>query len=185
MALVRESYLLRIASDPVARIWSGDGPLVIPADTVEAAPAEYLHGSHLLSVPDFQQLINGTAQRLEFRLSGVTDEMLRLALEDAPSAKGATAHIGRIDFDEDWQPIGPVEWEAVFRCDSLAVESNGSGGKRQRMITLSVGTEDTGRSFSPVSFWTDADQRRRSATDAIFSHVGNIRQGMTRRFGAK
>lgn len=182
MAEVRESYLLRIASDPPARVWSGVGNLEIPADIVEPAPAIYLGAGELLSAPDFQALINGVAERLEFTVSGVSAETVRLALEDAPSTKGAAVHLGRVDFDEDWQIIG-VEWEAVFRADTLTVDSQGGNGSRTRTITLSVGSGDTGRSYAPTAFFTDADQRRRSPTDAIFSHVGGISQGTSRRFG--
>lgn len=183
MAEVRESYLLRIASDPPARIWSGAGPLVIPADIVEREPAEYLGANELLNVPDFQHLINGVAERLEFTVSGVSSETLRLALEDAPSVRGAAVHLGRIDFGPDWQPLGPVEWEATFRADSLTVDSQGGNGQRKRTITLSVGSGDTGRSYAPQAFFTDADQRRRSPTDAFFSHIARLTGGTSRRFG--
>jgi hypothetical protein len=178
--LVRESYLLRIASDPVARVWSGHGDLVIPADIVESAQATYLGAGELLNAPDFQHLINGTAQRLEFRLSGVSSRMLALAVEDAPSVKHAAVHIGRADFGPDWQLVG-VEWEAVFRADSLSVVRE----EATRTIILSIGSEDTGRSRAPNAFFTDADQRQRSSTDAIFSNVGKIYSGTTRRFGPK
>lgn len=182
MPEIRESYLLRIASDPPARIWSGFGDLVIPADIVEPVPATYMGAGELLSAPDFQALINGVAERLEFTVSGVSTETLRLALEDAPSVKGATVHLGRVDFDSNWQIVA-VEWEAVFRADALVVESQGNGGARQRTISLSIGHGDTGRSYAPSAFFTDADQRRRSATDAIFSQVAGINAGTSRRFG--
>jgi hypothetical protein len=185
MAEVRESYLLRIASDPPARIWSGFGNLEIPMDIVEPARATYLGAGQLLSATDFQYLINGVAERIEFEVSGVSDETVRLALEDAPSVRNAAVHMGRIDFDEHWQQMGPVEWEAVFRADSLTIESQGGNGSRARVIRLSVGSADTGRSYAPMAFFTDADQRRRSPTDLVFSHVAGITSGATRRFGAK
>lgn len=183
MAEVRESYLLKIDTPDPARIWSGVGNLEIPADAVEPAPAIYLGAGELLSVPDFQQLINGVAERLEFVVSGVSDETIRFALEEAPDVKNAAIYVGRIDFDEDWQQLGPVEWEATFRADCLTVDSDSSGGRRVRTIRLSVGTDDTGRTYAPVSFFTDADQRMRSPTDAIFDHVARINAGTSRVFG--
>jgi hypothetical protein len=184
MAEVRESYLLRIASDPVARIWSGVADLVIPADIVEPEPATYLGAAQLLSVPDFQALINGTAERLEFTVSGVDSETLRLATEDAPSVRQAAVHLGRVDFDEAWQIIG-VEWECTFVADFLSVQSQSSGGRRQRSITLSISHGDTGRSYAPTAFFTDADQRRTFPTDAFFNRVAGINSGTARRFGPK
>ncbi len=182
---MRESFLLRIASDPVARIWGGVGDLLIPADIVEVEPAIYSGAGEMLNAPDFQQLINGVAERIEFQVSGITAETLRLALEEAPSVDGAAVHLGRIDFDDDWQQIGEVEWEAVFRADTLTVSSQPGGGGRIRTIALSVGTDDTGRSRAPLAFFTDADQRRRSSDDAFFSHIAGISAGTSRRFGPK
>lgn len=182
---MRESFLLRIAADPPARLWSGVGNLEIPADNVEDDPATYLGAGELLSVPDFQALINGTAQRLEFTVSGVSAETLRLATIDAASVRGAAVHLGRIEFDEFWQPVGPVEWEAVFRADFLSVQNEESEGGRRRSITLSVGYGDTGRSFAPASYFTDADQRMRSPDDKVFDHVAGINSGTSRRFGPK
>lgn len=182
---MRESFLLRIAADPPARVWSGVGDLVIPADAVESGSATYHGAGELLNAPDFQQLINGTAERIEFQVSGVSGETLRLALQDSVSVKGAAVHLGRIEFGDNWAPVGVVEWEAVFRADSLSVSSQGDGESRTRTITLSVGSGETARSRAPLAFFTDADQRQRSPTDAIFSHVAAINSGTSRRFGPK
>jgi len=127
-------------------------------------------------------LINGVAQRIDYKLSGVSAEMLALAKEDAPSVKNARVNIGTIQFDDQWQPLGPPVWEAEFRADSLTIQSDPTDTGRARSITLSVGSDDTGRSRAPVAFWTDADQRRVSPTDAFFDHVAGINTGTTRRF---
>ena len=184
MAEVRESWLLRIGTPDPARIWGGVGNLVIPADIVEASDATYLGAGELLSVPDFQQLINGVAERVEFIVSGVSDETVRLALEEAPDVRNAQIHAGRVDFGEDWQIVG-VEWEAVWRADFLVVDSESAGGIRQRTIKLSAGTDDTGRSYAPASYFTDSDQRLRSETDAFCDHVAGITQGTARVFGPR
>lgn len=183
MAIYRESVVAHIACDPPALIWSGLGPLPLPADIVLAEPMIALGGSQLLSVPDFQQLINGTAERLDFTVSGVDDETLRLATEDAPSVKGAAVHIGTVQFDDDWQAES-VEWEATFEARTLSVSrSGGQGGQTTRTITLTIVAGESIRSRAPNSFFTDADQRRKYPTDAIFSHVAGITAGTSRRFG--
>lgn len=181
---MRESFGIRIEADPIGRIWSGHGDLVIPADIVEVAPATYVGGGDLISAPDFQQLINGEAERLDIRMSGVSDLALELAIEAAASVKGARVHFVRFDFDDEWQ-LEEVEYEACYRADRLSVSSSWSDDGRQRFITLSIASDDTNRSRAPLAYFTDQDQRRRSADDAIFSHVAGITQGTTRRFGAK
>lgn len=183
MAVLRESFVVRIDCDPPALLWSGVGPILIPADHVIATPSIALGGGNLVSIPDFQQLMNGTAERLSFTLSGVSEETLRLALEDAPSVKGARVDLGRIDFDNAWQIVN-IEWEAVFEARSLSISRPASQGDQiTRSITLTIAAGDTTRSRAPLAYFTDADQRRRSATDAIFSHVAGINAGTSRRFG--
>jgi hypothetical protein len=180
---MRESILIRIDCDDPVRLWSGIGDLPVDADDVEPEDAVYLGGPDLISAPDFQQLINGTADRLEFTLSGVTSEIIALAIEEAESVKGATMHVGTVRFDDHWQQTGPITWEAEFRCDTLNVGSAPSDNGRTRTITLSVGSEETGRSRAPITLFTDADQRRVSPTDAFFDHVAGITAGTSRRFG--
>lgn len=181
---MNESFGIRIDAVPVARLWSGVGDLTVPADIVESEPATYLGAGALLNAPDFQQLINGTAERLEVQVSAVTAEALDLALREGPSVRGAKVHFVRIDFDDDWQLIG-VEYEAVFRADKLTIESQDADGGRTRTLTLSIGTEDTNRSRAPLAYWTEQDQKRRSATDRIFAYVSGIWTGTSRRFGPK
>ncbi|ARR53492.1 hypothetical protein HY78_08685 [Rhizorhabdus wittichii DC-6] len=181
---MRQSIIVRIDSEDPARFWQGVGDILIPADDVEPLEAIYLGAGELISVPDFQQLINGTAERIEFTLSGVSAETIAMAVEDAASVRGASLHVGIVTFDEAWQVI-EVAWEAEFRCDTLTVSSQGSQTGRVRSITLSVGSDDTGRSRAPIAFFTDADQKRRSATDNIFSHVAGMVAGKSRRFGPK
>lgn len=183
MATYRESVVAYIASDPPALLWSGVGPLPLPADIVLPAPMTALGGGELLSVPDFQQLINGTAQRLDFSLSGVDEETVRLATEDAPSVNGAAVHLGTIQFDENWQ-ADAIEWEATFQARSLSVSRTGdSSGGGQRTITLTIASGETQRSRASNAFFTDADQQRKHPGDSIFSHVAGINAGTSRRFG--
>lgn len=180
---MRESILVRIASDPPARLWSGVGDLLVLADGVEPEDSVYLGGASLVAAPDFQQLMNGTADRLEFTLSGVSSHIVSLAMEEADSVKGAALDLGTIRFDDDWQQVGVITWEARFRCDTLTVGSQASEKGRTRTIVLSVGTDDTARSRAPIAIFTDADQRRRSPTDSFFDQVAGITAGTSRRFG--
>jgi len=186
MTTVREVCIVRIDCDPVALFHGGYGNILLPADPVLGAGPYIAQGAgELVNVPDYQTLINGTAERLEFRLSGVDPETVRLAREDAPSVKDARVDIGFLSFDEDYNQLGPVQWEATFRAKSLSVGRGVAeiGGTAERTITLTVASGDTRRNRSPMAFFTDADQRRRSGTDAIFSNVAQINAGTSRRFG--
>jgi hypothetical protein len=182
---MRESFGIRIDCADPARIWTGFGNLAVPADIVESAPTIYYGGAELLSAPDFEHPFNGQAERLDIRLSGISARIVQMAQEQAASVKGAKVHFVRFYFNADWS-LQDVEYEAVFRADKLSFSSEDDGaGGRNRVLTLSIATDDTNRNRAPASFFTDQDQRRRSPTDAIFSHVSGITQGVLRRFGTR
>jgi hypothetical protein len=180
---MKESVLVRIDSEDPARLWSGVGDLFVSADQVEPEDSIYLGGPQLISIPDFQALINGTAERLTITVNGVTAEVVQLALEESASVKGARVDIGTIRFDDAWQPLGEIEWESRFRADVLNVDSQPGDAGRVRSITISIGSDDTARSRAPIAFFTPADQKRRSPTDNFFDHVPGITVGTSRRFG--
>jgi hypothetical protein len=184
VATHRRSILFRLGSDPVAYIWSGIGDLDLPANSLDAGVRRYLGAGKLLELPDLEQLINGAADRIEVTISGVSAEAIRLSTEDAPSVKGASAHVGAVRFDRHWQ-LTEVEWIGQLRADTLSVASQSSDNGRTRSVTLSMGTDFTDRSRAPLAFFTDADQRRRSPDDAIFDHVAGISAGLSRQFAPK
>lgn len=185
MGFYRRSFVFRLAVDPVLYVWTGHGPLETPADTIDPAGATWLGGAHILDIPTLKVLLNGAADRIDVQVSGASSEMLRLALEDRDEVRDAAVHIGFVEFDVDWQVSGPIVWEWRGAADVLTIASRSTEQGRERNITLSIRSGDTLRSNPRPAFFTDADQRRRSPDDAIFSHVAQITTGITRRFGAK
>lgn len=188
MATYRESFIVRIACDPPALFWTGFGDLPLVTDAVIPDDVIVQGAGDLINIPDFQQLMNGTAERINVVLSGVSAGALRLAVEDAATVSGAPVDIGRIDFDSDWQQDGAVEWEATFEARKLSVSrpsSNDDGATRT--ITLVIVAGESTRSRSQNAHFTDADQRRRpgSEDDAICDHVAEMAQGISRRWGPK
>jgi len=185
MAVYRESYVFRIETEEPAMLWEGFGDLLLPADgLILLTPEIALGGGAIVNLPDFDQLLNGVAQRLDVTLSGISPSTLIYAQEEAPQVPGAPVWIGRVEFDSDWQVIGAVNWEWQGEGRSLVVDRQ-DGEPPTRTLTLSVAAGDTTRSRSPSAYFTDSDQRRRHPTDAVFSHVGKINAGTSRRWGPK
>jgi len=182
MALHRFSHILVLESDPPAYLWTGLGFIDIEID---GSPRRFSGAGHILSIPDLKALINGAADRIEFGISGVAPETVRLAHEDRASVELADARIGRINFDVDWQQDGPVAWLWHGFADVITTNSSSSDNGRTRSITVGLANEETRRSNPQIAFFTDADQRRRSPDDSFFSHVAQISIGITRRFGPK
>lgn len=181
--IYRRSYVFRLASDPICYLWTGVGELATPADDVDAGGATWLGVAGVLAIPALKALINGEAERIRFSLSGVSAATLRLALEDRDTVRGAELRLGWVEFDADWQLSGGVHWDWIGVADALIVESADGDAMRTRTISLSVGSADTRRSNPALAFYTDADQRKRSPTDAFCDQVAGITIGMARRFG--
>lgn len=185
MATYRESFVVYVACDPPAVFWTGQGRLPLAADAVLPSPLTAIGAGRLISIPDFQQLVNGTAERLQFAFSGVSDQTLALALGEADGVRGALAWLGRVTFDPDWQQSGPVEWETLFQVREMSAARQNQAGVAEQTITITLASGDTVRSRSPNNYFTDADQRRKYPTDAVFSHVAGISQGTSRRWGPR
>lgn len=185
MALYRESLIFRIGTPDPAMFWSGHTDLLVPEDDILPDDEIALGAGELADIPDLDQLINGVAQRLDITLSGVSARVIALAQEAASDVPGAPVNIGTLRFGEDWQPSGGVAWEWAGEARRLSVGSRDTENGRTRALTLTVAAGDTTRSRSPLAFFTDSDQRRRSSDDAIFSHVAAINSGTSRRWGPK
>jgi hypothetical protein len=182
MPVYRRTILFRLACDPVLRLSSGFAPMRVPANARDAAAEIYKGGGDLLSVPTIRQYINGASDRLEVSLSGVSDDTLRLLKEDRPSVRNAAADFGWALHDENWAITGVI-WKRRGFADVPTISSEDGEGSRTRTISLSIRADDTFRSNPQPAYWTDADQRLKSPTDAIFSHVAQIALGATRTFG--
>lgn len=185
MTAHRISYVFRMECDPPLYIWSGVGPLDTPPDAFDPDGASWTGAGELLSVPDLRQFINGGAGRYDFSLSGVSMETVRLSTEDRESVDGALTMLGKVEFGNDWQLLGPIKWQWTGIGGVIFTDSAPSENGRTRTISLSVASEDTRRADPQYSFYTASDQRRKSPTDAFCDLVSSLTAQMARRFGPK
>lgn len=174
-AALRPAILMRLGTDPVVRIWSGIGDLIPETpDAIETTEgAVYSALGQMIGVPAVNQLINGVAERVEFALSGVvlTGEIANLASGEAADVRGADFALGFLVFDADWNVLSPTAWLWRGVADSLTVQRDASGGNVTRVLSLSVGSLFTGRKRPRSAYWTDPDQKARSADDDFFTHI--------------
>jgi hypothetical protein len=185
MASHRISILFRLLCDPPVYLWSGYGPLITAADSLDPSGAVWRGAAELVSVPTLKQLINGEADRIEVKFSGVTPAMVRMAHEDRESVKGAQANIGLVKFDGDWQQEGPIKWQWSGVGGVIISESVESETGRQWTVSLSMASGDTMLANPKIAFFTAADQAKVSPTDRFCDFVAGISAGTTRRFGPK
>lgn len=166
--VIRASYIFRMATDPIIRLWTGVGDINIAASGPETTGGVYQGLGVLTSMPEIENLTNGTAQRVEFALSGVDANIVALADADAEAIRAKQVNIGLLFMGEDWQPLAAPLW--LWQGDADVIRTNTTSGpdfSRERTVTLSVGSLMTGRRRPKLSSFTRAQQRRRSADDAF------------------
>lgn len=166
----RYSVLVRFGTETPVRAWAGLGDLQIPADEVEPAGATYLGIGLLGNVPALRQLIGGVAERLEFSLSVPSGEVFALADDEAATIRAAPVDVGVIFFDEHWQQ-SEVAWLWNGAADVPSVSRTANGLSVARTIRLSVGSAFTDRTRPRHTYFTNADQKRRSPTDDFCARV--------------
>ncbi|MBX6427133.1 MAG: hypothetical protein IRZ09_14555 [Variibacter sp.] len=172
---------------PAVRLWCGVGNIEPGVNAIDATGAAYKGLGALADVPEFQQLLNGHAERVEFTLSGVSADVLEIAsAEDAPAVKGRLCALGIGLMTEDWSALlGPVHWLRRYRADFLAVRQDVADDPGQpvvRTVVLSVGSLTTGRRRPALSFFTDQDQQRRSPGDRFCERTPLYSQEITKRW---
>lgn len=183
----RVGALLRVATDPVIRVWSGlVRDLSVPSGGAETEDgAIYQSMGQLTGLPQLGPALNGETERLQFTLSGaaVTGEVAALAADDAAAIRGAAVDVAIVLFDDDWQLIPPAFWLWSGTADSLTVERSGDAQNPRRTLQLSAASVFSGRRRANLTFFTDIDQRRRSPDDAFFDQVAKYQAGSTKVWG--
>lgn len=178
--VVRPALFFRMATDPLVRVWSGAGDFAVPADLIETEGGLYQGFGDILEFPALDQLVNGVATRIDFMLSGVGENALRLADEDAAQVRGSAVNIGLMELDEDWQPSSAMQWIWEGEADFLTMDSRLQSDSRIETVTLSVGSLFTGRRRPRFRHYTDQEQRRRSPDDRLCDRVTLYSQSYTK-----
>lgn len=169
---VRIGFFFRLASTPVIRLWLAVGKIeTTQPDALDAAGAVYKGMGELRNIPEFNQLINGQAERVEFTLSGVSGDVLAAAAADINSVKDKEVSIGFALMDGDWQLIGPVKWVRTFYSDVPSINQGATEDAIVRPLALSCGSLMTARRRPRLGLYSDAEQQREHPGDRIFERV--------------
>jgi len=178
----RIGVFFQMDTDPVIRLWLGHGKIEPGVNVYDGAGATYTGFGELQEIPVVRQLLNGTAERVEFRLSGVSGDVLAIASTDAEAVKNKRTLVGFALMGNDWQLIGPVHWLAKYTSDFISIEQQAADIDQPivRTITLSCSTRFTGRRRAPFAYYTDQDQQARYPGDESCEYVSNYAHGFTK-----
>lgn len=175
---------MNLATTPTpVRLWLGIGKIEPGVNTIDLTGAAYSGFGELIDVPSVQQLINGTAERVEFRLSGVSEEILALAASEASTVKTKRCSLGIGIMDSGWRLLGAIHWMRHYRSDFLFVDEtlvDAPGNPVVRTVVLSVGSATTGRRRPGLSYLTDQDQQRLSPGDRFCERTNFYSRGTSK-----
>lgn len=174
----------RLATDPVVALWLGFGDIEPGVNVLDETGRTYTGFGEITNVPEFNQMINGAAQRVEFTLSGVSGDVLDIASgNDAEDIKGKPVAVGFGVFSAEWELLGTVKWFANYTADFLSVrqsETNDFETPIMRVVTLSCGSQMTGRRRPGRSYFTHVDQVARHPGDNFCYFVPRYAHGFSK-----
>lgn len=171
--VVSKGVFFRLATSPVTRLWLGFGDIAPGVNVLDPADGgSYLGFGEIQDVPVYKQLLNGTAERVAFTMSGVSGQTLALAVADADQVIGKQIDVGFMLFGPDWQPLGPVHWHARYIAGPISLDQQLNEDPTKspiRSLSLSAGSLFTSRKRPSYSYFTDADQQARYPGDEFCS----------------
>lgn len=147
----------------VIRIWFGVAPFSVPPgiDSIyDPAGAAYNGFGQMMNAPIFQQMLNGSAERLEFILSGTSPQVMALASAEANTVKRQPVAMGVGFTGPDWQLLGDVHWCWRGVADYVKTEWQGAsepGQSARQAVKMSVASIMASRRRRALSYWTNGD----------------------------
>ncbi len=179
----RPAVFLFVDCDPPIRLWSGFGDFTVAPDATDTVGGTYSGMGELVGLPVLSQLLNGVAERVEFGLSGVSQEIVNMATDDAEAIRYAPVHVGIMGLDNRWQALTPPQWFWDGTADSIgSTKAKDEAGNSLLTVSLSVASGMIARSRATVSFFTGIDHRRANPTDAFCDRTTLYSQDTTVRW---
>ncbi|WP_421581615.1 hypothetical protein [Shinella sp. M31] len=171
---------LHIATVPALRVWLGVNDIPIQIESVDEAGAVYQGGGRLIGVPTLETLVNGTADSVEFAMSGVDPSSGAKVLESIPPVRGADVFVGITTLDDYYQPMSQI---VPLWCGTASHPTESSPtvmGAENRSLTLGlvVAAGSETRSRPARSLWSSAHQKAISATDRFCDNTSRIARGV-------
>jgi hypothetical protein len=175
-------FRLDVEPNPV-RLWLGFGDIEPGINVLDLSGATYSGFGQLQNIPAIKQLLNGTAERVGFTLSGVSGDLLTIASgDDSDAVKGKATAVGFALMGATWALIGPVHWCAFYVADFISTDQQPGDATSPivRTITLSCGTRFTGRRRPSFAYFSNQDQQARFPGDKFCSLTPQYAHGFNK-----
>ncbi len=172
---------LRIGSTPPLHMWFGVNDVKAGILVKDPDGTIYLGGGRFTKVPEFEVLINGIAERIDFSLSADEQAILDVINhEDFPDLKGAEVDLGVCGIDQYYQIVGHILplWNGKISFFYERSEGVNAQEVPQRMIGISVGAGNVARKRGAAATWSAAIHRLLHPTDAFFDNMARLARGV-------
>lgn len=169
----------RFAFDEPLYLWFGVNDVPTRIESVDETGQIYIGGGKLINVPELEVLINGTADRVDFTITGLNPENIASLDIAGAEVRGAEVHVAITALDHRYQPVvNPIPvWSgrASYVTENLPAVS---GTKNQTVtLSLSVGSGDTTRERASASLWSDAQHQALFPGDLFCKGTARLARG--------
>ncbi len=158
---------LRIDTDPALHVWFGVNDIPAGFDSIDPDGTVYMGGGRLIDVPSLEVLMNGTADAVEFTMSGVDPATGTSVLDSIPPVRGAAVQLGITTLDQYYQPMSPIIPIWTGTASHTAEASSAVPGDKSPTLTLALAVVagDRTRSRPARALWSAAHQKGMPNTD--------------------
>ncbi len=171
---------LRIDTDPGLHLWFGINDIPANFDSIDPTGTVYLGGGRLIGVPTLEVLVNGTADSVEFTLSGIDPATSAKTIESLPPVRGADVHMGLTTLDRYFQPMSAIIpiWHGTASHTGEISPPVEEGQNRTVSLSLSVVSGEATRSRAARSLWSSPHQKAISSTDLFCDGTSRLARGV-------
>lgn len=176
---------LRIDTDPPLHVWFGIEDKPANFDSIEPSGTIYTGGGQFIGMPTLEVLVNGSADRVEFTISGIDPETGASMLASIPEVRGRSVHIGLTTLDKYYQPMTNVIpiWEGMASHPSENAAATQSNQNQTLTLSLAVVTGEATRSRPSRALWSSPHQKAISSTDKFCDETARLARGVNPPFG--
>lgn len=171
---------LRIGTTPSLHMWFGINDIPANFDSIDPTGTVYLGGGKLVGVPTLEVLVNGTADSVEFTLSGIDPTSAARMIDSLPAVRGATVQMGITTLDQYYQPMSNVIpiWTGTASHVSESSPATPSGQSVTLTLSLAVVAGEATRSRGSRSIWSSPHQKAISQTDKFCDGTSRLARGV-------
>lgn len=171
----RPAIFLRVDLATPVRFWFGVGDIKTDIDATDSG-ATYSGLGDIMTLPAFSQVLNATADRIDFTLNGVSARVASLFSAQSDNIKGKYLRLGFSMFSQDWSLAGTPVWLRTLIMDYLSIQ----GDAQTRSVMISTATVFSGRRRSRTQYFTDAEQQIISSGDRFCENAQLYSMGINK-----